>query len=70
MTYVVTHGFTKEDLENIEIRVLKDLLPVAHSPKVSNEKLMKVLNHVKSMNYKDFREIFPSIKASFGIGPK
>lgn len=70
LTYVNSHGLTKADLKNVEVRVLKDLLPVMNSPKASKEKLLKVLNHVKSMNYKDFREILPSIKTSFGIGSK
>lgn len=66
-TYIDRYGFKVDDLRQVEVRILKDLLPVARSHKVTKEMLLREIDQASRMDYKDFIEILPKIKMSFGL---
>ena len=69
-TFVVNLDFTKQELQQFEVRILKALLPVARSGAITKEKLAKVMINARSKEFGKFLELLPEIKRSFGLKKK
>ena len=66
-TFVINFDFRKEELQEIEVRVLKALLPLARSGAMTKERLTEVMNDAKQMEFGKFLEKLPELKKYYGI---
>ena len=66
-TFVKKYNFTQKELQQIEVRVLKSLLPLARSGVMAKDQLAEVMNNSKKIEFGKFLEQSPAIKRSFGL---
>ena len=66
-TYIINLNFNKQELSDVDVRVLKAFLPVARSNAATKNKLKDLIDKAIQMKFDKFLDLLPEIKRSFGL---